>query len=131
MGLSDCVVRASIAVSDITRAADFYERKLGLAAGEEQSDESRVYPCGGSSSLHVYESPTQGGPGTATVATWYVGDLDSVVGELAATGVTFERYDDPALAADEKGIHELEDGRVAWFRDPDGNTFAIEERSTQ
>jgi catechol 2,3-dioxygenase-like lactoylglutathione lyase family enzyme len=131
MALSDCVVRASIAVADITRAAEFYEGKLGLIAGGEQSDESRIYPCGSGSSLHVYESPTQAAPGTATVATWYVGDLDVLVGELVAKGVTFERYDDPALSADEKGIHVLDDGRVAWFRDPDGNTFAIEERKAR
>jgi hypothetical protein len=41
--------------------------------------------------------------------------------------VRFERYDDPTLKTDEKGIHELTDGRVAWFEDPDGKTFAIEE----
>ena len=36
-------------------------------------------------------------------------------------------YDDPELQSDGEGIHVLDDGRVAWFRDPDGNTFAIEE----
>jgi catechol 2,3-dioxygenase-like lactoylglutathione lyase family enzyme len=131
MGLRECTVRASIAVSDVARAAKFYEGKLGLVAGEEQSDESRIYPCGSGTALHVYASPTQAGAGTATLATWYVGDLDGVVGELVARGVTFERYDDPALSADEKGIHLLDDGRVAWFRDPDGNTFAIEERKAR
>ena len=30
-----------------------------------------------------------------------------------------------------KGIHELDDGRVAWFKDPDGNIFAIEDRRTR
>jgi hypothetical protein len=76
MTLSSYMVRASIAVSDLARAAE----------------------C-----------------------------LEEVVDELASNGVTFERYDDPALKVDEKGIHELGDGRVAWFSDPDGNTFAIEE----
>ena len=127
MSLSDFRVRTSIAVSEIARAADFYEGKLGLTAGEEQSDESRIYPCGGGSSLHVYESPTQASLGTATLATWYVPDLEAVVDELTTNGVAFERYDDPALKVNEKGIHELADGRVAWFRDPDGNTFAIEQ----
>jgi catechol 2,3-dioxygenase-like lactoylglutathione lyase family enzyme len=131
MSLSRYMVRASVAVSDLARAAEFYEEKLGLVAGEEQSDESRIYPCGAGTSLHVYESPTQAGAGTATVATWYVADLDGVVEELGSKGVRFERYDDPALGADEKGIHEVGDGRVAWFRDPDGNTFAIEERTAQ
>jgi catechol 2,3-dioxygenase-like lactoylglutathione lyase family enzyme len=129
MSLSSYEVRTSIAVPDLARAAEFYEGKLRLTAGGEQSDESRVYACGGGTSLHVYESPRQASQGTATLATWYVPDLEAVVDELASNGVAFERYDDPTLKVDEKGIHELEDGRVAWFRDPDGNTFAVEQES--
>jgi hypothetical protein len=30
---------------------------------------------------------------------------------------------------DDNGIHELGDGRLAWFGDPGGNTFAIADRS--
>jgi catechol 2,3-dioxygenase-like lactoylglutathione lyase family enzyme len=127
MSLSNYMVRSSVAVADIARAAPFYERKLGLVAAQGKSEESRIYACGGGTSLHVYESPTHADRGTATVATWYVTDLDKVVDELTSDGVTFERYDDPVLRADEKGIHDLDGGRVAWFRDPDGNTFAIEE----
>jgi catechol 2,3-dioxygenase-like lactoylglutathione lyase family enzyme len=127
MSLSSYMVRASVAVADIASASEFYEGKLGLVAGEEQSDESRIYACGGGTSLHVYESPTHADRGTATVATWYVADLDKVVDDLTSDGVRFERYNDPVLRADEKGIHDLDDGRVAWFRDQDGNTFAIEE----
>jgi catechol 2,3-dioxygenase-like lactoylglutathione lyase family enzyme len=127
MSLSSYMVRTSVAVADIARAAEFYEGRLGLAPGEQQSDESRIYGCGGGTSLHVYQSPAHAGRATATLATWYVADLEHVVDELRSHGVTFERYGDPALKADEKGIHELDDGRVAWFSDPDGNTFAIEE----
>jgi catechol 2,3-dioxygenase-like lactoylglutathione lyase family enzyme len=127
MGLSGYEVRPSIAVSNIGRAAEFYEGKLGLAAGEEQSDQSRIYACGGGTSLHVYESRADAGTATATLATWYVANVEVIVDELASNGVTFERYEDPALKADEKGIHQLDDGRVAWFKDPDGNTLAIEE----
>jgi catechol 2,3-dioxygenase-like lactoylglutathione lyase family enzyme len=127
MSLSACKVRPSIAVTDLSRAAEFYEGKLGLRAGPEQSDESRIYVCGGGTSLHVYVSPTGAGAATATLATWYAPDLDAVVDELASRGVTFERYDDPVLETNEKGIHEMADGRVAWFKDPDGNGFAIEQ----
>ena len=130
MSLRGYRVRTSIAVSDIARAAEFYEGKLGLAT-REQSDESRIFECGGGTGLHVYVSPTDAARATATLATWYVPDLEQVVDELCSTGVTFERYDDPALKTDEKGIHELVDGRVAWFRDPDGNTFAIEETAAR
>ena len=127
MSLSGYKVRASIAVSDIARAAEFYERKLGLSPAETQPDESRIYACGGGTSLHVYASPAHAETATATLATWYVADVEKVVDELGSRGVTFERYDDPSLSADEKGIHELDNGRVAWFKDPDGNTFAVEQ----
>ena len=70
MSLSAYKVRPSIAVTDVSRAADFYEAKLGLRAGEEQSDESRIYACGGDTSLHVYESPAHAGKAPATLATW-------------------------------------------------------------
>ncbi len=127
MSLSDYKVRTSIAVSDITRAAEFYEGKLGLAVAESQADESRVYACAGDTSLHVYASPQHAGKATGTLATWYVADLEKVVDELRFSGVPFEHYDDPSLRTDAKGIHELSDGRVAWFKDLDGNTFAIEQ----
>lgn len=127
MSLSAYRVRPSIAVSDLVQAASFYGGKLRLTAGEAQSDESLIYACGCGTSLHVYESPAQAGKASATLATWYVADLEDVVDELGSRGVTFERYDDPTLKSDTKGIHELGDGRVAWFKDPDGNTFAIEQ----
>jgi catechol 2,3-dioxygenase-like lactoylglutathione lyase family enzyme len=127
MSRSGYKVRTSIAVSDLARAAQFYEGTLGLSVVATRPDESRIYACGGDTSLHVYASPENAGEATATLATWYVGDLEAVVDELRSSGVTFERYDDPSLKADAKGIHELDDGRVAWFKDPDGNTFAVEE----
>ena len=67
------------------------------------------------------------GKATATLATWYVPDLEHVVDELSANGVTFERYDDPQLRTHTRGIHLLSSGKVAWFKDPDGNTFALEQ----
>ena len=45
--------------------------------------------------------------------------------ELSSNGVTFERYE--GVTADEKGISpRAGGGKVAWFKDPDGNTFAVE-----
>jgi catechol 2,3-dioxygenase-like lactoylglutathione lyase family enzyme len=127
MSLSSYKVRTSIAVSDLVQATAFYEGKLGLSPTEDQPDDSRIYACGGDTSLHVYASPAHAGKATATLATWYVANLEQVVEELSSNGVTFERFDEPSLTTDEKGIHELGDGRVAWFKDPDGNTFAIEQ----
>ncbi len=80
--------------------------------------------AGGGPALNVYQSTTAG-QSQATLATWYVDDLDRVVGELTAAGVEFTRYD--GFGQDAEGIGpRAGGGRIAWFRDPDGNTFAIE-----
>jgi hypothetical protein len=84
-------------------------------------------PAGATPRCNVYASAAHAGKATATLASWYVADLEKVVDELAFNGVTFGRYDDPSLKTDDKGIHELNDGRVAWFKDPDGNSFAVEQ----
>lgn len=129
MPLSDFPVQASIAVSDIERAIAFYEHRLGLQAlksGPSAAipDGSRVYACGGGSVLNVYQSATAG-KSPATMATWYVDDVARVVEELAAAGVPIVRYDE--YEHDAKGISpRAGGGHIAWFEDPDGNTFAIE-----
>jgi catechol 2,3-dioxygenase-like lactoylglutathione lyase family enzyme len=72
----------------------------------------------------VYQSVTAG-TSRATLATWYVDDIDRVVDELAARGVEFVRYDE--VEHDAKGVTaRAGGGRIAWFQDPDGNTFALE-----
>lgn len=129
MALSDFPLRASIAVSDIQRAAAFYEGKLGLRASRSGPsakipDGSRIYDSAGGPALNVYQSVTAG-KSAATMAVWYVGDIDQIVDDLTAAGVEFTRYDE--YDHDGKGITaRAGGGRIAWFRDPDGNTFAIE-----
>lgn len=129
MPLSDFSVRASIAVSDIERAVSFYEGKLGLplariAPSANLVEGSRVYRSGDELALNIFQSTTAGKSG-ATMATWYVDDLDLIVGELTTAGVEFTRYDH--LEHDTRGITERAGGgRIAWFQDPDGNTFALE-----
>jgi catechol 2,3-dioxygenase-like lactoylglutathione lyase family enzyme len=128
MRLSDYKVSAQIAVSDMAQAASFYEGKLGLPVQRKEAGGSRTYACGEGSSLHVYPAPTHAAKATATVARWNVQDIEKLVDELTSSGVIFEQYDEPATNA--KGIHDTGYGtpaKVAWFKDPDGNTFAIEQ----
>ena len=127
MSLSSYPIQTSVAVSDMTRSTDFYEQVVGLSARTEQGDGSRVYALGGGTSLHVYPSPNATGKTAGTIATWHVSNLEQVVDELAGNGATFEQYHDPPMDTDAKGIQATPDGKVAWFRDPDGNTFAIEQ----
>lgn len=129
MPLSDFPVRASVAVSDIGRAIEFYEGKLGLPSlqsgpSAKIPDGSRVYGSGGGPALNVYQSVTAG-ESEATMATWYVDDIDQVARELTAAGVELVRYDE--FEHDGVGITaRAGGGRIAWIQDPDGNTFAIE-----
>jgi catechol 2,3-dioxygenase-like lactoylglutathione lyase family enzyme len=116
-----------VAVSNMRHATDFYEGKLGLAAVKIEADESRVYACGGGTSLHVHVSRALAGRAASTLATWCVTDLEQVVRELTSNGVIFEHYNEPGLETNADGIASTSDGKIAWFKDPDGNTFAVEQ----
>jgi catechol 2,3-dioxygenase-like lactoylglutathione lyase family enzyme len=128
MGLSDYTVETAIAVSDLERARDFYERGLGLEPVEQDEQGSR-YRCGNGTGIFVYLSEENAGSSTATVAGWFVEDLDATMADLASRGIEFERYDIPGIKTDAGGVFEAGDFRAAWFKDPDGNTFALTQRS--
>jgi catechol 2,3-dioxygenase-like lactoylglutathione lyase family enzyme len=128
MSMSDYEVGAVMATADIKAAREFYEGKLGLKPNDPPEEPSVpiTYVCGKGTGISVYLSPDHAGKSTATMAGWVVDDLEAVVDELTSNGVTFERYDEEGLNTNEKGIVEI-DGNpgVAFFRDPDGNTHAI------
>ena len=94
---------------------------MGIDSGDNVQ-----YRCAEGTVLHVYLSPEHDGKSTATLAGWSVDDVEGVVDELASKGVAFERYEEGPIVTDEKGIATFEGGaKVAYFRDPDGNTLSI------
>ena len=121
--LGDHDAGATLAVTDFDAARSFYEETLGLKPVMEMSD--AVAYASGNSRLMVYRSDFAG-TNQATAATWGVGDqLDAVVQDLRAKGVTFEHYDLPETTRD-GDIHELGDGmRGVWFKDPTGNIISV------
>lgn len=126
MGLSDCSVETLLAVSDLDRAKRFYEDQLGLVPGDEEEQGVR-YPCADGTRIFVYLSPENAGRSPATIAGWFVDDLDRTMDELASRGVEFERYDQPGIRTDERGVFDAGRFRAAWIKDPDGNTMALTE----
>ena len=128
MGLSDHRVEAAAAVSDLERARRFYEGQLGLVASEEEEQGVR-YRCADGTGIFIYLSPENAGRCSATLAGWFVDDLDQTMDELVSRGVTFQRYDQPGLKTDERGVFDAGRFRAAWVEDPDGNTLAINELS--
>jgi catechol 2,3-dioxygenase-like lactoylglutathione lyase family enzyme len=124
MPLSGYRVGAAVPVSDMGRARDFYEGRLGLTADGDDPDGGRTYRCGDQTTLHVF--PSGGARGSdATIAGWEVDDIERVVEELTAKGVTFERYDDDTIRTDNRGIATMGDSKGAWFKDPAGNLLGI------
>jgi catechol 2,3-dioxygenase-like lactoylglutathione lyase family enzyme len=120
--LSDAEVGAAIAVKDLDAAKGWYDKMLGLTPEREASD-GVYYRCGGGSSFFIYPS-SFAGTAQNTVAGWRVQDLEREMEELRSRGITFEEYDFPGVKT-ENGVAQFEGGRGAWFKDPDGNTFAL------
>jgi len=113
---------AAVAISDPARARAWFEAKLGLVP--DQEDPGGVwYRFASEGWLYVYQS---GSAGTAqnTVAGWTVSDLVAEMAELRARGVVFEDYDMPGLKTVD-GVVDFGPAKVAWFKDPDGNTFEL------
>jgi catechol 2,3-dioxygenase-like lactoylglutathione lyase family enzyme len=124
MRLNEGRVEAVAAVSDLDRARDFYERQLGLIPDPEEDGGVR-YQCAEGTAIFVYTSPQYAGSAQATVAGWFVQDIDETVTELSSRGVVFEQYDQPGIKTDERGVFDNGRLRAAWVRDPDGNTIAL------
>lgn len=122
--LKDKKVKAYAPVKDLKRARTFYTEVLQLRP-RESPEGAIAFECGAGSELVVYQSQFAG-TNQASQAFWEVPDVEAEVRELRGRGVTFEEYDLPEIKT-VNGIASSEDGKVAWFKDPDGNIFALVE----
>jgi catechol 2,3-dioxygenase-like lactoylglutathione lyase family enzyme len=115
---------ATLAVSDLQTARDFYENSLGLTPVQEQPG-GILYKSGNSVVL-VYPSE-YAGTNQATAASWAVGDdFDAIVQDLKGKGVTFEHYDDLPETTREGDVHVMGgELKGVWFKDPDGNILSL------
>lgn len=113
---------ANLAVKDIDRARRFYTDTLGLKQVDSEGDEFAVFRSG-DSDINIYRSEFAG-TNEATAVSWEVDDIDAEVETLKGKGVTFEHYDMPGLEV-RGDIHVGEEGKMAWFKDPDGNILHI------
>ncbi len=108
-------------IRDAGRAKAFYCEVLGLQMQHE--DEYAVVVDAGGTTLRLAIVPEVPEP-TGTNAGWRVADIHASVRDLAAAGITFERF--PGMKQDADGVWEPVPGSgVAWFRDPDGNRLSL------
>jgi catechol 2,3-dioxygenase-like lactoylglutathione lyase family enzyme len=121
--INDKSSSAIVAVSDIDRARRFYSDMLGLELNGEGMDGVLVYKTG-ATYLVVYPSEFAG-TNKANAVVWDCGaDIDAIVADLGARGVTFEHYEmDGVFYKD--GIHDANGFKMAWFKDPDGNILHL------
>jgi catechol 2,3-dioxygenase-like lactoylglutathione lyase family enzyme len=118
--LADSMVVVTVAVSDLDRAKGFYRDQLGLPMLDEQPFAIR-FGAGKGTQLSVRRGQPNVGQ---TVAHFEVGDIEAVVAELTARGVSFEEYETPKTT---NFIAQIGPARGAWFKDPDGNVFGVRE----
>ena len=124
--LGSRAVVAFVATRDPGRARAFYEGVLGLRLVADEPF-ALVFDAHGTT-LRV-QKLQELAPARHTVLGWLVPDIAAAVRGLSAAGVAFERF--PRLPQDDVGVCSFPGGgRVAWFRDPDGNTLSLTEGGT-
>jgi len=110
-----------VAITDGARAKVFYE-KLGLTFVSEDPF-AVVFDSNGN--MIRLTKVNEFRPQPFTVLGWQVANIVAAVKRLQSAGVTFERYGE-FMQQDELGIWTAPGGtKVAWFKDPDGNTLSV------
>ncbi len=120
--LADQAIVGFIATSDPARARKFYGDTLGLRLVAEERPFALVFDAHGTMlRVTIVKKVIVAG---YTVLGWQVPNIVAAAKALSKAGVQFERY--PGMQQDELGVWSSPGGaRVAWFKDPDGNTLSI------
>lgn len=122
--LSDTPVMCFVATAKPEEAQKFYAETLGLALIEDH-EYSLIFSVNKTLTLRV-QKVQELTPQQFTVFGWQVENIEAVVADLTERGVKFEVYG--FLTQDASGICTFENGdKVAWFKDPDGNTLSLAE----
>jgi len=119
--LRDAPLIAFIPVRDVAASTSYYADVLGLAV-TDQNPYAVVLDAGGT--MLRLTKVDNFSPQPFTIAGWQVADMAAAVTALHGRGIDFQRFD--GMDQDESGVWTAPGGdRVAWFKDPDGNTLSI------
>ncbi len=103
-------------------AKNFYSEVLGMDFVLEDMF-ALIFRVNGNLSFRL-QKVGEFSPQPFTVCGWEVSDIEKTVLELGNRGVKFEVFGFPNQA--KTGVCTFENGdKVAWFKDPDGNTLSI------
>lgn len=119
LGSTDIV--AFVAITDVENARAFYEGVLGLHFVKDDGF-ALVFESNGIMLRAAKMKELT--PAQYTVLGWQVSQIEDVVRGLASRGVKFEIFG--FFKQDDLGIWTAPTGdKVAWFKDPDGNTLSV------
>ena len=119
--LNDARLTAFVATAKPDSARTFYEQTLGLRLVADDPF-AIVFDANGTA-LRVTKL-REHTPLPFTVLGWQVADIHAALQDLASRGVKAERF--PGLPQDDAGVWSTPDGgKVAWFKDPDGNLLSV------
>ena len=113
---------SSFSVNDLERAKDFYGKTLGLKVSE--MEEGLELSLTGGTSIFLYPKPNHT-PASFTVLNFPVKDIEEAVEELTTLGIKLEKYNQPDLKTDDRGIMKSPGMQIAWFKDPAGNILSV------
>jgi len=119
--LNSSKVIGFVATKNPRKARKFYEETLGLTL---VSDDPFAVVFDVNGAMLRVQKVQELTPATYTVLGWDVADIGAEIRELTKRGVRFERFDD--LPHDKMGVWTSPaGGKIAWFKDPDGNTLSL------
>ncbi len=113
-----------IPTANAEAARTFYETVLGLHF-ESDDGFALVFRLGPAreTTLRVVRTGAFT-PAPFTIFGWEVSGIEGCVDDLIAGGINLLRFS--FFEQDERGIWDAPGGaRVAWFKDPDGNTLSV------
>lgn len=110
----------SVPVSDVDRAKAFYVEQVGFNADHDHrvSEELRfvqLTPPGSACSISIGEGLTEAEPGSVQGLQLVVADIEAAQAELRGRGL------------DVGEVQRFPWGAFLFFRDPDGNGWAVQE----
>ena len=124
-----------VPVSDVDRAKKFYAENAGFTLDYDRGDGERfrfvqLTPKGSGCSVAVGLGITDAAPGSARDLHLVVPDIGAARAELAERGVDISpaRHLGPDGWAPGPDPERRDYNSVADFRDPDGNTWIVQER---
>jgi len=120
--LGNTPIVAFIPTLDFDKARAFYVDILGLRF--VANDGFALVLDANGTMIRVAKVQPDFKPAIFTILGWEVTEIEKVVAAMTEKGVVFERYG--FFEQDALGIWSAPGGaKVAWFKDPDGNTLSV------